>query len=233
MANRPVTTGLVPTDSWHDQDAAAAWDMVSEDSPARAEQLAMLLAVLAAAHVTDVLEAGVGSGRVAERILDEMPGSRLLGLDGSRAMLDLARSRLERFGERAELREADLSDLALSDSGPFDAVVSVQALHHLEDARKAKCLAELARRLRPGGLLLLRDKVAVDPAVFPDHAVVGRLLGTSMPSTSEAYEAELVAKGDRPAPLELHLRWLRRAGLEPTVLDATGHYVLFAARRSG
>jgi hypothetical protein len=62
---------------------------------------------------------------------------------------------------------------------------------------------------------------------------VWRLLGTSMPPTAAAYRAELAAKGDRPALLELHLRWLREAGLEPTVLDATGHYVLLAARRPG
>jgi hypothetical protein len=51
------------------------------------------------------------------------------------------------------------------------------------------------------------------------------------PATPETDEAERAAKGDRPASLELHLRWLREAGLEPAVLDVTGHDVLLGARR--
>lgn len=216
---------------WDDAGAAAAWDAVSEESPARAEQLALLLAVLRAARPERVLEAGVGSGRVAERILDALPGVQLVGLDGSAAMLDLARMRLSVFARRVELVETDLTRPEGVDAGSFDAVVSVQALHHLHDAAKAASLAWLADRLRPGGLLLLRDKVAIAPRVFADHAAVWRAQGTAMPATSDAYEAELVAKDDRPASLELHLRWLRDAWVEPTVLDATGHYVLLAARR--
>lgn len=222
--------GFVLT-GWDDVEAAAAWDAVSEDSPARAEQLGLLLAVLRALRPERVLEAGVGSGRVAERILDALPGTRLVGLDGSAAMPDLARVRLALFGARVELIEADLARPPAIETGAVDAVVSVQALHHLDDGAKAACLAWLAALLRPGGLLLLRDKVAIAPQVFDAHAAVWRAGGTAMPATPDAYEAELRAKGDRPASLELHLRWLREAGLEPTVLDATGHYVLLAARR--
>jgi tRNA (cmo5U34)-methyltransferase len=226
-----MSGGRIGMTGWDDPGAAAAWDAVSEESPARAEQLALLLAVLRAARPRRVLEAGVGSGRVAERILDALPGAQLVGLDGSAAMLDLARLRLSLFAGRVELVEADLARPGGVEVESFDAVVSVQALHHLEDAEKAACLAWLALLLRPGGLLLLRDKVAIAPRVFADHAAVWRVRETAMPATADAYAAELHAKGDRPAALELHLRWLRDAGLEPTVLDATGHYVLLAARR--
>src|SRR6185312_13808638 len=43
MSNHPLGTCLVATDSWDDPGAASAWDAVSEDSPARAEQLAMII----------------------------------------------------------------------------------------------------------------------------------------------------------------------------------------------
>ncbi len=217
--------------SWDDPQAAAEWDAASEESPAREAQLALLLAVLEATRPADVLEAGVGSGRVAERILDALPRARLVGLDGSAAMLELARARLAPFEKRVQLGQVDLARLDAFIAGPFDVVVSVQALHHLDDGAKASCLAALARRLRVGGILLLRDKVAIAPAAFAEHDAVWRAQGTAMPRTYEAYDAELRRKGDRPASLEAHLGWLRAAGLEPTVLDATGHYVLFAARR--
>jgi SAM-dependent methyltransferase len=226
-----MSGGGIRMTGWDEASTAASWDAVSEESPARAEQLALLLAVLRAARPQRVLEAGVGSGRVAERILDALPGTQLVGLDGSAAMLDLARMRLSLFARRVELVETDLTRPDGVDAGSFDAVVSVQALHHLEDAGKAACLAWLADRLRPGGLLLLRDKVAIAPEVFADHAALWQARGIAMPATAEAYRAELLAKDDHPASLELHLRWLRDAGLEPTLLDATGHYVLLAGRR--
>jgi hypothetical protein len=56
--------------SWDDPEAAAAWDAAAEDGPTRAAQLDLLLAAVEAARPRDVLEAGVGSGRVAERVLD-------------------------------------------------------------------------------------------------------------------------------------------------------------------
>ena len=59
-----------------------------------------------------VVDATVGLGGHAEAILDAAPGVTLLGLDVDRAALELARPRLERFGERAQLRRRSYRDLA-------------------------------------------------------------------------------------------------------------------------
>ena len=52
-----------------------------------------------------VLDAGCGSGRVTELLLARLPRGRVVALDGSPAMLDQARGRLARFGDRVEFVE--------------------------------------------------------------------------------------------------------------------------------
>jgi trans-aconitate 2-methyltransferase len=48
-----------------------------------------------------VLDAGCGSGRVTEALLERLPNGRAIALDASPAMLDEARRRLARFGARS------------------------------------------------------------------------------------------------------------------------------------
>jgi 16S rRNA (cytosine1402-N4)-methyltransferase len=50
-----------------------------------------------------VVDATVGFGGHAEAILKRFPNSRLLGMDQDESAIELARQRLERFGERVEL----------------------------------------------------------------------------------------------------------------------------------
>ena len=50
-----------------------------------------------------VLDAGCGSGRVTESLLERLPRGRVVALDASPSMIDAARDRLSRFGDRVEL----------------------------------------------------------------------------------------------------------------------------------
>ncbi len=59
------------------------------------------------------IDATVGGGGHALRILEaSTPGGRLLGLDADQAAIARTRQRLERFGERAILRQANFEHLA-------------------------------------------------------------------------------------------------------------------------
>ena len=69
-----------------------------------------------------VLDVGCGSGRIGEGAL-EAGASRYVGVDFSAPMLDLARQRLDRFGERVTLVEGDFMDAPLS--GRFDVVLAL------------------------------------------------------------------------------------------------------------
>ena len=67
-----------------------------------------------------VLDVGCGSGRIGEFVL-EAGASHYVGVDFSEPMIELARERLDRFGDRIELLIDDF--LTAPVSGPFDVVL--------------------------------------------------------------------------------------------------------------
>lgn len=98
-----------------------------------------------------VLDVGCGSGALLARLADAFPEAALYGVDPSRAMLAVARARLDpEIALAAALAEA----LPFSPQR-FDLVVSTSALHFFGDAGAA--LAEMHRVTRPGGLVLVTD----------------------------------------------------------------------------
>jgi malonyl-CoA O-methyltransferase len=110
----------------------------------RAEQAAMLALLPSVANHT-VLDLACGSGRYAE-LMEAAGAAPVVGLDYSAAML--MRSRMA-----ARVR-GDMSRLPLR-SGAFHLVISGLALGHASNL--AACVAEVARVLRPGGVLLYSD----------------------------------------------------------------------------
>lgn len=94
-----------------------------------------------------VLDAGCGTGRDAEALLDRWPDARVVGVDGSQRMIDQAR---ERLGDRAELHVADLTE-PLPVEGAVDAVMSVATFHWISD--HDLLFANLASVMRPGARL--------------------------------------------------------------------------------
>ena len=102
----------------------------------------------------DVLEVAIGTGR---NLPFYAQGIRLIGVDFSPAMLQLARRQADRLGRTVDLRLGDAQALELPDAS-FDTVVCTFSLCAIPDERRA--IAEMKRVLRPGGRLLLLDHVA-------------------------------------------------------------------------
>jgi len=102
----------------------------------------------------DTLEVAIGTGLN----LPHYPGDvRLTGVEWSEGMLAEARRRAARLGRPVDLRWGDARALDFED-GRFDTVVCTFALCGIPD--EAAALGEMARVLRPGGLLLLADHVS-------------------------------------------------------------------------
>jgi trans-aconitate 2-methyltransferase len=94
-----------------------------------------------------VVDAGCGSGRVAERLLARLPDGHLIAVDGSAAMIEKAR---ERLGQKTEYLVADLAELELE--APVDLVFSTATFHWLLD--HDRLFARLRAALKPGGHLV-------------------------------------------------------------------------------
>jgi ArsR family transcriptional regulator len=131
----------------------ADWDeMRALDLPAQAVEDALLRLAPDVAHGR-LLDIGTGTGRVLELLAPHF--RQALGIDASKAMLALARSRLAHTGlTHCAVRLADMYRLPLGDAS-FDTAVLQMVLHYAEDP--AGAVAEAARVLSPGGRLIVID----------------------------------------------------------------------------
>ncbi len=148
------------------QRTGADWDEMRALNLAAGEVERALLDLLPPAAIGRMLDIGTGTGALLERLAPRV--SSALGVDASRAMLALARTRLAKPGlAHCSVRHADMYRLPLADAG-FDLVVLQMVLHYAEDP--SGVLAEAARVLRQGGRV-----VVVDLAPHADTAVTKRL----------------------------------------------------------
>jgi trans-aconitate 2-methyltransferase len=92
-----------------------------------------------------VLDAGAGTGRVTEMVLERLPRGRMIAVDGSRSMTERARERLP--PERVSVICADLLELELPER--VDGVISTATFHWIHD--HDALFARMRALLRDGG----------------------------------------------------------------------------------
>jgi ubiquinone/menaquinone biosynthesis C-methylase UbiE len=198
----------------------ADWDeMRALDLPAQAVEDA-LLSLIPPGPEGRLLDIGTGTGRVLELLAPRVREG--LGIDASKAMLALARARLNgpEFAH-CGVRLADMYRLPLSDQ-TFDTVVLQMVLHYAEDP--AGVVTEAARVLRPDGRLIVIDLAAhdrTDLVAKRAHRWPG-FSDEAMQELSVRAEVALGAASTIPGPLDIRLWTATRrsaaAQAEPRVL---------------
>nr|WP_042186266.1 class I SAM-dependent methyltransferase [Kibdelosporangium sp. MJ126-NF4] len=151
---RPVDVTPVAT-----VDGYRTWSATYDDpaNAAFAIDVPILERILDDLPVGTALDAACGTGRYAEILAER--GHRVIGVDSSPDMLDLARKRLP----DSEFRVGELHDLPIGD---VDLIVCGLALTHTPDL--GPIFAEFARVLRPGGHLVVAD-------IHPDGVLRGSI----------------------------------------------------------
>jgi trans-aconitate 2-methyltransferase len=91
-----------------------------------------------------VLDAGCGTGRVTRMLIERLPEGRVIGVDGSQAMIDEVQGILR---AQDEAFAADLTQLQVEE--PVDAVLSSAVFHWIKD--HAALFARMRAALVPGG----------------------------------------------------------------------------------
>lgn len=150
------------------------------------------------------LDAGCGSGRVTERLLERLPDGRVLAVDASRAMIEKTR---ERLGDRASYLVADLAEMEVDEQ--VDLVFSTATFHWVLDHERL--FARLRAALRSGGRLVAqcggKGNVAQHAAAI--EAVASR------PEFAAYFDDETTAMWNFAGPEETEAR-LRAAGFAET-----------------
>jgi 2-polyprenyl-6-hydroxyphenyl methylase / 3-demethylubiquinone-9 3-methyltransferase len=93
------------------------------------------------------LDVGCGAGLLAEPLA--RLGANVTGLDASPELIEAAHRHAAAMGLAINYRAGDLQDLA----GEFDLITCMEVIEHVADA--ASFVKALARRLAPGGLLVM------------------------------------------------------------------------------
>ena len=95
-----------------------------------------------------VLDAGCGSGRVTQLLIERLPHGHVVAVDSAPSMVEHAREALD--PERATVFQANLTELELAE--PVDAAFSNAVFHWVPD--HDALFARLHAALRPGGRLV-------------------------------------------------------------------------------
>lgn len=165
-------------ENFHDAGEAAAWaDAAARKRPWRPMIFDHFVTAVMESKVPAprVLELGSGPGFLAEHVLDRCPSiARYTLLDFSEPMLAQSRRRLGGHEGRTAFVHADFKSDAwpTAAGGPFDLVLSLQAVHELRHKRHAPRLYTQVRALlAPAAELVVCDHLP-DSAPTPQHRVL-------------------------------------------------------------
>lgn len=182
-----------------------------------------------------VLELGVGTGLLAEKIQLLAPQCEFTGVDITASMLDVAK---ERLGEWAKLIEADVIEMDLQET--FDMAVSSGGVwvinqrgdktalgtHDSDIEQDIKGLTNVCKHLRQGGLLLLG--VQGEHKNYEQSLSSGIVYSQKIEKVSESEEVESIEKsyffkqdGEVVAQQKLKLKYLKE-GKKEEVLEKAG-----------
>ncbi|MBB5851261.1 SAM-dependent methyltransferase [Amycolatopsis umgeniensis] len=154
-----------------------------------------------------VLDVGCGIGGPAIRLASRT-GANVVGISNVATQIERASARAssENMAEQVRFEQADALELPFPDES-FDAAIAIESLIHMD---RGPALSEIARVLRPGGVLTAAD-FCLNAVVTPERQqVLDRYRDLDSLSPFHRF--------DEFPPM------LRRAGLEPLeLLDASTH----------
>lgn len=117
------------------------------------EDVSIVVQLLRERGATTILDLGCGTGRHVVYLARS--GFSVFGLDNSPEGIRVTRQWLEEEGLDADLRLQSMTERLPYEDGFFDAVISVQVIHHADIATIRKVVQEIMRVLRSGGFLFV------------------------------------------------------------------------------
>ncbi len=227
-------------EDWHNVDFVKSWDeSASRGNPSRENQLSLLITLLSERCQSGdtILDLGIGSAQVEERLFLKRADVNIVGIDHSSAMLEIARERLRKTTLRNtqcvlyhhEL--ADIDTLGFSHNA-FSHVIAVQTLHHLEPETQKQIYGRVFDLVKNNGLFLLMDRVNIDGSKLNSvYATTWNWLENQSAIKSgwsgQYFLERLASQHDYPLSVETTVSWLEEAGFQAACLDLTLNRALY------
>jgi 2-polyprenyl-6-hydroxyphenyl methylase / 3-demethylubiquinone-9 3-methyltransferase len=189
--------------------AQSWWDPAGPSRPLHELNPLRLRYVELAAGLRDarVIDVGCGGGILSESMARS--GARVLGIDLSQAVLDVAELHALEAKLAVEYQAVAAEELAAKSPRSFDLVTCMEMLEHVPDP--AAMLATLATLVKPGGNVIV-STLNRKPVAFAVAIVGAEYIARMLPRGTHEY-----LKFIRPSELA---RWGRAAGLN--LVDLTG-----------
>jgi ubiquinone/menaquinone biosynthesis C-methylase UbiE len=174
------------------------------------------------------IDLGIGTGYFTEQFLNHFANSRVLGVDGAQAMVELAKERLKSLTSRVDFAIGDFRQLQqlVPGGATLDVVFSAYALHHLSRPDKETVLKHVVELLVPGGWFVNADLIVANSPELESRlqelrvaGIVERASGSDNRFADSASTRRFLAdleKNERDQPLTLaeDLELLRSSGLK-------------------
>ena len=164
------------------------------------------------------VDVGCGGGILSEALA--RGGAEVLGIDLSRAVLDVAELHAMESHTELAYRAIAAEDLAREQPGAFDLVTCMELLEHVPDPQAT--VAALAALVKPGGDIIV-STLNRKPAAFAVAIIGAEYIARILPRGTHEY-----LKFIRPSELA---RWGRNAGLAIQDLSGIGYNPLTRAFR--
>jgi len=188
--------------------------------PQREERFQVMIGLLRelAGTTPSVLDLGSGPGSLARRVLDRLPGARVVAIDADPLLLELGRRAVGDRGGSIRWVDADLRGDSWVDVaqmwGPVDAALSTTALHWLSPGEQADFFVRLAGLIRLGGVFVNGDHLSFDQ---DQHRIA---------AAAKALQEEEAERDSAAHPAETWSEWWHAVEEEPAFA------ALVAERRS-
>lgn len=156
-----------------------------------------------------VLDLGAGTGMLSAVVGSAFPAAELTLFDFSPRMLEQAHDLL---GDRISTVTGDMYEGI--PAGPWDAVISALAIHHMTDEGKLDVYNRAFRELRPDGIFVNAEHVLAETPDLQEHYAEWHRTQAFEKGLTEAEWIDTVERmsHDHLTPLSTQIAWLEEIG---------------------
>lgn len=168
------------------------------------------------------LDTGCGTGTLALKVLEEIPGVKLTLCDPSMPMLNIAKEKLS----GKDIKFLNIASDGIEDIGEFDVITAVQCHHYYDENGRKKAVKKCYDALKDSGVLIVFENIKMADEES-DNIALERWLEflREHGNSEEDVEMHKIRRGVEvhPITIEQHLELLKECGFKSVNLLWTAY----------